>query len=75
MTLDGCEDFYEVVIQTITGLARQGLPISTRIMAILTKTKFGSQAAEGGPADQMLSLILNHRLVGLSLCRYVTKST
>jgi hypothetical protein len=50
VTLDGCEDFYEVVIQAITGLARQDLPISTRIMAILTKTNFGSHAAERGPA-------------------------
>ena len=50
VTLDGCEDFYEVVIQTITGLAKQELPISTRIMAILTKTNYGSQAAEAGPA-------------------------
>ena len=52
VTLTGWEDFYEVVVQTVTGLARQGLPISTRIKAILAKTQFGLRSTESGPAPQ-----------------------
>jgi hypothetical protein len=52
VTRIGWEDFYEVVVQTVTGLARQGLPISTRIMATLTETQFGLRSTEDSPAVQ-----------------------
>ena len=41
VTLTGNEDFYEVVVRTITDLANQGLPISTRLKAVLAETRYG----------------------------------
>ena len=52
VTLKDWEDFYDVVVQTVTDLATKGFPFSARIMAALTESQFGLQSANDGPAAQ-----------------------
>ena len=46
VTLKGNEAFYDLVMMTITDLASQELPVSTRLRSVFSDTQYGLRATE-----------------------------